>query len=615
MTPSRFIRSKHLVRGILVALVLLFGLRVGFPFLLQTDTVGDSIEETLEAWTGADVQLGKAPEFSFWPYPRVTLGNVRITSPAVNGKSEELASIEAVSATFDLIGAVRGQPVFSDLELVRPTVRVGWSPTGVFNWKHDGWLTQAIDATASAPEGQAIPAMPSERLGTITITDGVLDVASTGASKTYSVSDINGTVTWPSLRQPMDLSLSGIVNGEMTRWAFGCDQPLALLAGRNANARTSLSANPATINFEGMANLSHAAFVAGTMQLSTPSLAHLLAWQGKEISAIGNVGQVNVKAKVTTAGYSAKLEGVKLALDNAEASGVLDVNLPPDGVPQIGGTLAFDHIDLKALLTAFSPLPGTEETAAPFDTAFLHQFGMDIRLSAKTADFAPFSLQNLAAGMRIENGRASFDVGDSTLLDGRMTGRIALNEQGFKGGARLQMSLSNVDIGAIVSTLALPGPLPSGHGSADFELSTDEALWATTVSDMSGQFRLRMGPGTLTHFDRRAFEDMVAKNAFFNYSEAADGAFDFVRADLEARLDRGIAELTKAEIEGNEKLLTLSGMIPYRSASLALAGTLADRPQADATVVNPAVSFFVGGSWPEPVISPVSILTGQQPRQ
>ena len=107
----------------------------------------------------------------------------------------------------------------------------------------------------------------------------------------------------------------------------------------------------------------------------------------------------------------------------------------------------------------------------------------------------------------------------------------------------------------------------------------------------------------------------AAKNTFFNFSEAADGAFDFVRADLEARLDRGLAELTKAEIEGNEKLLTLSGMIPYRSGSLALAGTLADRPQANATVVNPAISFFVGGSWPEPVISPISILTGQQPRQ
>nr|WP_298098045.1 AsmA-like C-terminal region-containing protein [uncultured Shinella sp.] len=615
MTPFRFIRPKLLVRGLLVALVLFFAVRISVPFLLQADTVGRAIEETLENWTGADVHIGKAPEFSFWPYPRVTLGNVRVTSRVVNGKSEELASIEAVSATFDLIGAVRGRPTFSDLELARPTVHAGWGPAGVFNWKHSGWLAQAIAATAATPEGQAIAAMPSERLGTITITDGILEVARATETRAYRISDINGTVTWPSLRQPMDLSLSGIVNGEMTHWTFGCDRPLSLLAGRNANVRTSLSADPATLNFEGAANLSNAAFVTGTMQLSTPSLAHLLAWRGKDIPAIGNVGQVNVEAKVTTAGYSAKLEDVKLALNNAEATGVLDVKLPPKDLPQIGGTLAFDHIDLKALLSAFSPMPGSEETATPLDTAFIHQFGMDLRLSAKTADFAPFSLQGLAAGMRIENGRASFDVGDSTLLDGRMTGRIALNEQGFRGGAQLQMSLSNVDIGTIVSTLALPGPLPSGHGSADFELSTDRPLWATTVSDMSGQFRLRMGPGTLTHFNRQAFEEQASKNAFFNFSSAADGSFDFVRADLEARLDRGIAELTKAEIEGNEKLLTLSGMIPYRSGSLALAGTLADRPQADAAVVNPAISFFIGGSWPEPVISPISILTGQQPRQ
>lgn len=616
MTLSRFIRSKLLVRGLLVALALLFAVRIGVPFLLQTDTVGKAIKETLEAWTGAEVRIGKEPEFSFWPYPRVTIGNVRIATPPVDGKSEELASVEAISATFDLIGAVRGDPVFSDLELVRPTVRVGWNAAGAFNWKRRGWLVQAIDATAATPEGQAIPAMPSERLGTVTITDGILEIAHAGETPAYRVTDINGIVTWPALRQPMDLSLSGIVNGEMTRWTFGCDQPLALLAGRNANARTSLSADPATLNFEGMANLSHAAFVAGTMQLSTPSLAHLLAWQGKDISAIGNVGAVNVEAKVATAGYAAKLEDVKLALDNAEATGVLDVNLPPQGLPQIGGTLAFDHIDLRALLSIFAPLSGSKETATPLDTAFVHQFGMDLRLSAKTAEFAPFSLQGLAAGMRIENGRASFDVGDSTLLDGRMTGRIALNEQGFRGGAQVQMSLDNVDIGTVVSTLALPGPLPSGHGSADFELSTDRPLWATTLSDMSGEFRLRMGPGTLTHFNRQAFEEQAAKNAFFTISSAADGSFDFVRADLEARLDRGIAELTKAEIEGNEKLLTLSGMIPYRSGSLALAGTLADRPQADATaVVNPALSFFVGGSWPEPVISPISILTGQKPRQ
>lgn len=616
MTPSRFLRSKHLVRGILVALVLVFAVRIGFPFLIQTDTVGKAIEEALEAWTGADVTIGKEPEFAFWPYPKVTIGNVRIVVPASDGKGAELAAIETISATFDLFGAVRGQPAFSDLELIRPTIHIGWDADGVFNWKHSGWLTQAIEAKAATPEGEAIPEMPDERIGIVTVVDGILETARTIGDEPHRITDINGTVTWQALRRPMELSLSGIVNGEMTHWTFGSDQPLALLAGQNAFVRTSLSADPVTVNFEGTANLSHTAFAAGTMQLATPSLAHLLAWQGKDIPALGNIGQMNVEAKVATSGYSAKLEAVKLTLDNAQASGVLDVALQPEGRPQVGGTLAFDRIDLKAFLTTFAPLPGAENATTPLDTAFLHQFGLDLRLSAKTADFAPFSLQNLAAGIRIENGRASLDVGDSTVLDGRMTGRIALNERGFSGGAQLQMSLSDVDVGAIVTTLALPGPLPSGHGSADFELSTDRPLWATTVSDMSGQFSLHMGPGALSHFNRQAFEERATKNAFFNISEVADGSFDFVRADLEARLDRGLAELTKTEIEGNEKLLTLSGMIPYRSGSLALAGTLADRPQADAAaVVNPSISFFVGGSWPEPVISPISILTGQQPRQ
>jgi AsmA protein len=610
MTLSRFMQSRFLVRGFLVVLALFVAGRVGFPFLIQTDTVGREIEKTLEAWTGANVEIGRAAEFSFWPYPRVTLGNVRVVA---TGK-QELAHIEAISASFDLFGAVRGKPVFSDFDLMRPTIRVGWDAEGVFNWRHSGWLIQAIDATASAPEGQAIPELPEERIGTINVVDGIVEVTQHDGTTPYRISDINGNIDWPALRRPLDLTLSGVVNGEMTRWTFDCDQPLALLAGHNANMRTNLSADPTTVNFEGVANLSTNAFVAGNMMLSTPSLGHLLAWQGKDIPSVGNLGHVNVEAKVTTAGYSAKLENVKLTLDNAQATGVLDVDMPPEGVPQVGGTLAFDHIDLRAFLSAFSP--GAEQNAASIDTAFLHQFGMDLRLSAKTADFTPFSLQELAAGVRVENGRASFDVGDSGFMDGRMTGRIALNEQGFRGGGRFQMSLSNVDIGAIVNTLALPGPLPSGRGSADFELSTDRPLWATTASDMSGQFRLNMGPGTLTHFNRQAFEERAAQNAFFNFSEAADGSFDFVRADVEAKLDRGLAELTKAEIEGNEKLLTLSGMIPYRSGSVALAGALSDRPQADASaIVNPAISFFVGGSWPEPVISPLSILTGQQPRQ
>ena len=60
MTLPPFIQARHLVRGILVVLVLFAAVRIGFPFLVQTDTVGQEIERTLEAWTGADVEIGHA---------------------------------------------------------------------------------------------------------------------------------------------------------------------------------------------------------------------------------------------------------------------------------------------------------------------------------------------------------------------------------------------------------------------------------------------------------------------------------------------------------------------------------------------------------------------------
>jgi len=610
MSLSRFLRSKRLWRAALAALLVAAGLRIAFPFLVQTETVRRGMEQALEDWTGATVHVDEPAEFSFWPYPRVTLGRVGFA----NEKGEELAKVETVSAGFDLLGAVRGRPVFSDFDLVRPVVHVGWDADGAFNWRHSGWLTQAIDATAKASEGQAATDLPDERIGTIDVHDGILDIAR-GDGNPHRITDINGSIDWPVLRRRIVLSLSGIVNGELTHLSFSCDRPLLLLAGRDANVHAGLSADPATVNFEGVANLSVNAFVSGALQLATPSLARLLAWQGKDIPAVGNVGQVALEASVATAGYSAKLENVKLTLDNAQATGVLDVAMPPRGVPQLGGTLAFDRIDLRAFLTAFSPLPGTDPNAPTIDTAFIHQFGMDLRLSAKTADFSPFSLQDLAAGMRIENGRASFDVGDSTFMGGRMTGRITLAEQGFRGGGKAQMSLGNVDIGGIVGALALPGPLPTGIGSADFELSTDRPLWATTASDMSGRFQLHMGQGTLTHFNRKAFEERAAKNTFFNMSEAADGSFDFTRAEVDARLNRGLAELVKAEIEGSDRLLALSGMIPYRAGSVALAGRLVEPHAAGTAPADPPISFFVGGSWPDPVISPISILTGEDPRR
>ncbi|MDX3929603.1 MAG: AsmA-like C-terminal region-containing protein [Shinella sp.] len=608
MNLPRIIGSRQIVAATLALLVLLLAARLGMPFLVPTASIGEDIRKSIASWTGAEVEFASAPQFDFWPYPKVTLRDVRLFSAGADSRNDLLQAKE-VSASFNLIGALRGSPEFHDFELVGPVVHVAWNGNGASNWPRNGWIEDAI-ASAAGPAAADPPILRHDRIGTVTVVNGQFSVEDARQGRFYRISGVNGTARWPAVNKSLGISLSGSVNGKHAEWTFVCDRPLALIAGQNTNVSTAFSSEPVTMKFEGLANLSDNPYIAGDLRLGTPSLAHLLAWKGADIPAMGNLGQFNIEGRVTVAGHSAKLDNLQLGLPNSESTGVLEIDLPPQGRPRLDGTLAFDRIDLKALLSALSPLPSADGSiAAGIDTTFMRKFGVDLRLSARSASFEPFALSDLAAGLMVEDGRASFDIGDSTFMGGQLSGRIALTEEGFQGGGQLQMSLKDADIAGIIGTLGLSGPLPSGRGSADFELSTDLPLWATGSSDLSGVFRLRMGSGVLTRFNRQRFEDLLATDNFFNVTEAADGNFEFVRADIEAKLDRGSAELTTATIEGADKTLTFSGMIPYRSGSVALAGTIADTAQNSAAG-RPAASFFVGGSWPEPVISPLSVLTG-----
>ena len=64
-----------------------------------------------------------------------------------------------------------------------------------------------------------------------------------------------------------------------------------------------------------------------------------------------------------------------------------------------------------------------------------------------------------------------------------------------------------------------------------------------------------------------------------------------------------MARLNQALFTGQTGSLSVNGVIPYRTGSLALAGTFIDALNA-----GQRLRFFVGGSWPNAVISPLSIL-------
>ncbi|MEK1931030.1 MAG: AsmA-like C-terminal region-containing protein, partial [Pararhizobium sp.] len=189
---------------------------------------------------------------------------------------------------------------------------------------------------------------------------------------------------------------------------------------------------------------------------------------------------------------------------------------------------------------------------------------------------------------------------------GSLSGRIALAKDGADGG-HLQFSLKNADLSPVAAGLGLQGPLPLGRGVLSVDLATTEPLSAMTMGGVSGEIRYFAINGALTNFNGPEFERLAAQGGFFKVNQAGDGSFAFTTAEIVAKLHRRVAELTKADIRGEGRTLSLAGLIPYRSASLALAGAI--RP--DDTTLSP-VRFFVGGSWPNAIISPLAAIPAPQ---
>ena len=593
------------------------------PFAVSSDVVRDRLERDIGNWAGHKVSLGQAPKLTFWPVPRIRMDNVEIL-PTIYADSDPVMRAESIVANFNLISAALGTPKFSDFRLIRPTFNLELYPDGTSNWtSHEGALIRGIEAAVARDKQVAsdsdnatvLPEIPvTAALGTVTVVDGTLNWVSDPAKPVERLSAINGTVSWPAPAAIARVNISTIFRGEQVRINANSSASLLLLGQRKAPIQLTVSSAPLDLIFDGNVDFSTSGFARGTVELKTPSVRRALEWSGKDIVPGEALGAMNLKATLSISQKRAKLDDLTILIGESRGIGILDLTLADKMPPMIAGTLAFNSFDIAAFLRAFTPLPkSSADIASTIDTRFLRQLGLDLRLSAQTAKFGPISMTSLAAAARVDEGRAMFDLGDATAFGGRLIGRVSISESTVDGGGNLQLSARNVDLGPMFEVIGLTGPLPLGTGSLDLELKTPYPTWATSSADVSGRFSLTVNNGSIPKIDLQAFRKLAGEESFFRLEEADTGkAFNFDAADFAAEIADGQAEITKGEIKGTNQIITLSGVVPYSRGSLAVAGTLAPKPlvagQADLTKPKDSdkpLRFFLGGSWPEPVISPV----------
>ncbi len=316
-------------------------------------------------------------------------------------------------------------------------------------------------------------------------------------------------------------------------------------------------------------------------------------------------GGFSIDTRVTTGETALKLEDLQLAIGEATATGVLDVQFRPAR---------------SRAWKARSPSTGSTSTAAPDNAEPAQEDGRGWQMA-----------QALVGGWRpgcpAVVPRKSWPVrctdrcrcrGDDRRKPGfarhrrqhlcewqAERPRRATRKRGGQGG-KLQMNLKDADFAAVLDSFGLKGPCrPAGRSQR--RSCHRPPLWETGIADVFGRLDYSAHQRQARRFRRSRLHRPRAQGGILlpvagkrRQRSSPDGRH---RGDLRQR-HRAAGPAAFVGPAGN---ISVTGVIPYRSGSLALAGTLAG-PDAG----KEPLQFFIGGSWPNAVISPLSVLLSPQ---
>lgn len=594
---------------VLVASLLLVA---ALPFFASTQIVRDRIAQQIGTWSGYRVQLGDAPELLVWPTFRARLANVTFTEWG-NRAGAPVIEAEEIEIDLSALAALRGEVVFTRLKLVRPVVRVAETggPFPLPASPGGGKIAQSIGIAravlAADPAEPKTAALPDDPFGTVELQDGRIMAAGVHAEEAL-VSGLNGTLTWPALNRAASFAGSGIWHGEAVTIEASAAEPLLLFAGGNAPVTLSLEAAPVSADFNGIANISDDAFLDGALAMASPSLRRLLEWTRSDISPGSAIGAVEMRSKVVGGARRLKFENAEIALDGNPGSGVLDVTLGAP-MPAISGTLAFQSLDLRSLLSTFTPLPeaGSRDALA-FEAPEPRQFDIDLRLSAARAGVGSANLTDVAATAQVRGGLATFDISDATAFGGTVQFGIRVDHAGRDSKVELRLVATDIEGGQLARQLGVTRVVPRARSTVSLILKGSGTSWETIMRNADGSVSASLGAGEIAGLDLAAFLARSGRAGFFALSEIAEGALPIETAQIKASLSNGIARIDRAEARSGGRMIALSGLIPFAGRGIALSGTVGPvtaEGDGAAPPPEPEAAFFVGGSWSEPFISPV----------
>ncbi|OBQ62650.1 AsmA family protein [Mesorhizobium erdmanii] len=610
--PSSLIRRGVWTIGaavIVIALVV-----AALPLIASTRIVRDRIAWEMSAWSGFRVAIEGSPRIEVWPNFRAILTDVTL-SKWTDTDAPPVVEAERVEIDLSAMAALQGDVAFSTARLVRPTIRVQRTTDGLFlpTAPTGGRIARSIDTArgvvSADPAKPDLAKLPKDAFGTVEFRDGRM-VASVDGKDVEILSGLNGQATWAAMNSNATLSATGIWRGESVALDAASPKPLVLFAGGMAPLTLAFKAAPATFSFDGTASMAENAYFDGQVKFAAPSLRRVLEWTQAGIAPSAAIGSVSISSKVTASAGRIKFENTALALDNNPGMGALDLSLG-DAQPVISGTLAFDTLDLRSFLSAFTPLePASGAQSGNVEANFADRVNLDLRLSAAHATAGTIQLADVAATAQVKDGLSVFDISDASAFGGNIQTSLRFDRKPEGTQVEIRLLASDVDGGAFGTAAGMTRLVPVGTGTVSVILKGPGRTWDSIFENADGSVSATFGPGALSKFNLPAFLKHTEQGGFFALDDVSDGTLPIDGAEVKATISRGVARLDKAEANSAKYKIWLSGIASYAGRGLALSGGVIQPDQAAAQKTGQQgpnqSSFFVGGTWSTPFISPIS---------
>lgn len=599
-------RRRGMIKlALLIAAVILtvsIVLRLSAPYLVSSSVVRSAIASSIAAWVGHEVTIDDVADIGFWPQPEITLTGIKVTRIS-NGELETLGEVDRLSARFGLISALAGRPDFSAFRLERPRIQVWRGIDGGLDWSDQGVLSDAVRAAVAATSGGQtnIPADEAE-IGTVDIIDGEVTLTDVASGASFIASGVNANIDWPGLAAPLSGQGTFRLGDIPVSVKLQTPTPLVLIGGAASRVDASATIAESSAEVRGTVSLREASAENTDINLRISDVPKTAAALGLRLAGTERWQTAAIKARVTHAEEEWRFENLAFEINGSRGDGILALRNRPGDRPLLSSTLAIDHLQLDDLLQALSINVGDRANVRlPGLTRWVD---IDLRLSAATAAFGVFPMTDLGASLIGRGDALNLVVADTRFLGGTIAARLSGTGEGFDKGADVAVNMTRVDLGSLMSRLSLDGgPSLKGTGSVGFNAKLVGTGWQRNIEGMSGRLTIASDNGVISGFSANGLRRLAADRAYFQLSATGNDGFDYRTLDIAVSFSEGSAEVERAAIIGEREKLDLSGIVPYSRQALALTGALSVASNGDQT--QSPLSFFIGGAWSDPVISPI----------